>query len=412
MVTAKEKIYYGWVVVAAFFIIGTIMYGALTSFGVFFKSIGAEFDLNRAETSLIFSLQNLIASVLSFVGGWAIDRYGPRIVVLLIGISTGLSLLLTSQTTALWQLFITYSLLFSVIGAVYTIIISTVSRWFEKNRGIALGIAGSGIGMGMVIIAPFATYLITGFGWRTAYIILGLITWFFIIPLSRILKIPNGNGDKLHGEKKFHGTKVRDNSKAVSKNSAEFSLRDAFGTRSFWLFGLIWLLNALGYFLVLIHLVPYTTDIGIPAMEAAIVLSILGVSFIAGRVIMGKVSDSIGRKWTAIICTLIISLSVVLLLKAQDLFLFYVFGFIFGFCNGGLDTAMAALVSETFGMRNIGIITGALQVNWGLGVVIGPIVGGSIFDVSGEYFLAFLMTLIVMLIIIILVSFTRREINR
>lgn len=196
----KDKLFYGWVVVAAFFAIGTIMYGSQSSFGVFFKSIAGEFGLTRAATSAIFSVQNVFGSAISIIGGWAVDRYGPRIIAFLIGLFAGLSLLLTSQTNALWQLFITYSFLFCVIGAVYTVMMSTVSRWFDKNRGLALGIAGSGIGLGIVAIAPFATYLISSFGWRKAYLIMGLIAWLIIIPLSRLLrKNPYGIGAEPNG---------------------------------------------------------------------------------------------------------------------------------------------------------------------------------------------------------------------
>jgi MFS family permease len=143
------------------------------------------------------SVQNVFGSVISIICGWAIDKYGPRIIALFIGLFAGLSLLLTSQTNAFWQLFITYSLLFCVIGATYTTIVSTVSRWFDKNRGLALGIAGSGVGLGIVIISPLATYLISSFGWRMAYLIMGLIAWLVIIPLSRLLrKSPYGIGAK------------------------------------------------------------------------------------------------------------------------------------------------------------------------------------------------------------------------
>ncbi len=404
MIKEKDSLYYGWIIVSVFFIISFIMYGALTSFGVFFKYIAAEFNLGRAETSLIFSVQNLIASILSFVGGWAVDKYGSRKVILVIGLSTGLSLILTSQTNALWQLFLTYSLFFSVIGAVYTIIISTVSRWFDRNRGIALGIAGSGIGLGMVAIAPFATYLIENIGWRLAYVVLGVFAWLLIIPLSQLLKEVTGN-------KENSDIEINSGSSKKADELLDFSLRDAYRTRSFWLFGVIWLLNAFGYFLVLIHFVPYATDSGIHAMEAATVLSILGISFIAGRIIMGKVSDGFGRKKTAAICTILIGFAVILLVRTNDLRLLYIFGFIFGFCNGGLDTAMAALVSETFGMRNIGMITGVLQVNWGLGVVTGPLVGGIVFDASGSYYYAFIAAIIVMFVIAFLVALTRREIK-
>lgn len=407
----KDKLFYGWVVVAAFFAIGTIMYGSQSSFGVFFKSIGGEFGLTRAATSAIFSAQNVFGSAIAILCGWAIDRYGPRIIAFLIGLFAGLSLLLTSQTNALWQLFITYSLLFAVIGAVYTMIMSTVSRWFDKNRGLALGIAGSGIGLGMVAIAPFATYLISSFGWRMAYIIMGLIAWLIIIPLSRLLrKNPYEIGAEPYGTKSGSGERgIAQPKNEGSAQLTEFSLLGASRTRSFWLFASIWLLNAFCYFLVIIHIVPHATDIGIPAMEAATVLSLIGASFVAGRLLMGRVSDSIGRKKAAITCALLAAIAMIWLIWSQDLLMLYIFGVVFGFSSGGLDTSMAALIGDTFGMRSIGMIMGALQVTWGLGMVIGPAIGGLVFDVSNSYFIAFLAGTIAMFAVALFIALSRRE---
>ena len=110
----KDRLFYGWVVVAAFFIVGTTIWGIRFSFGVFFKSIEAEFNRTRAATSGIFSVYMVFGGVFTILGGWALDRYGPRIIVLVMGLFTGFSLLLTSQTNSLWQLFITYSLLLAV----------------------------------------------------------------------------------------------------------------------------------------------------------------------------------------------------------------------------------------------------------------------------------------------------------
>ena len=131
---SKDKLFYGWVVVITFFIVGTVLFGIQFTFGVFFKSIESEFVLTRAFTSSINSVSMLLAGFIAFGGGLAIDKYGPRIVILFMGILTGLSLLLTSQTSSPWQLFITYSLLLSLgIGPTFVVITSTVSRWFDKR---------------------------------------------------------------------------------------------------------------------------------------------------------------------------------------------------------------------------------------------------------------------------------------
>ena len=185
----KDRLFYGWVVVIVFFAIQAILLGTSTSFGVFFKSIAGEFDLSRATTSAVFSISMLLLCVFSVLGGLALDRYGPRIVLFFMGLFTGLSLLLTSQVNATWQLFVTYSLLMAMgSGATYVVTMSTISRWFDRKRGLAVGIAGSGGGMGLVAMAPFAAYLIYNFDWRMAYIVMGLVAWVIIIPLSRLLK--------------------------------------------------------------------------------------------------------------------------------------------------------------------------------------------------------------------------------
>lgn len=414
MSNLRNRSFYGWAIVIAFLVIGTVMYGIQSSFGVFFKSIGGEFGLTRAATSAIFSVQNVFGSMISIAAGWAIDRYGPRIIILLIGLFAGLSLLLTSQTNATWQLFVTYSFLFCVIGANYTVIMSTVSRQFDKNRGLALGIAGSGIGLGIVAIAPLATYLISDFGWRMAYITMGLMAWVIIIPLSRLFKAHRRIITDEQNGPKSDSAKI-DLAKPQNEGGAqsiEFSLRRASRTRTFWLFGVVWLLTAFVFSLILIHIVPHATDIGIPAMEAATVLGLIGVGFIVGRLIMGRVSDIIGRKKTTIACALLMAASLAWLIWSRNLIMLYIFGAIFGFANGGLDTAMGALIGDTFGLRNLGVIMGSLQFAWGIGMIIGPAIGGLIFDITKSYLTAFIIVAITMGIIALLLALTRREADK
>jgi len=392
---------------------GTITYGSYNSFGVFFKSLGSEFGLTRTGTSGIFSLYMVLSCVVALIGGWALDKYGPKIIALLMGVFIGLSLLLTSQTNASWQLFITYSLLLAMgTGPNYVIIMATVSRWFDKKRGFALGVVGSGAGLGMLLIAPFATYLISSFGWRMAYTIIGFIAWLIVIPLSRLLRknpyeigaLPDGIRASEMG--------IGEPSRESSTPQTGLSLIQASGTGNFWLFGSIWLLYAFCYLLILTHIVPHATDMGIPAMEAATVLSLIGGGNIAGRLIMGRVSDSIGRTMTAITCALLVAGAMIWLIWSQDLWMLYLFGVVCGFSFGGLDSPVTALIGETFGMRSIGVIMGALNVAWGIGSAIGPALGGLIFDASKSYSTAFLIGALAMLTVALLIALVRRETDR
>jgi MFS family permease len=398
------------VVVGTFFIVGITLYGIHLSFGVFFESIESAFNLDRAETSAVSSVNMLLAGVCAFLAGWALDRYGPRNVVLLMGLFIGLSLLLTSQTNSLWQLFITYSLLLAMgTGAIYVVPMSAVSRWFDKKRGLALGITSSGAGLGIFIMAPFATYLISNFGWRTAYIVIGLIAWLIMIPLSRLLKrdpyeigaLPDGVKSDSHdmGEKEG-GMRL-----------SGLSLPQVFRTRSFWLVILIWLLSASTMFLVMTHLVRHARDINFSPMEAAATLSLIGGISIAGRVLLATVSDRIGTKVTVIFCALLQAGAMVWLIWAQDLRMLYLFALVYGFAYGGMIPVTAALVSDTFGLGRIGVILGLLEISFGIGAAIGPAMGGLIFDARGSYSLAFLLGAVAMLVVTLLISLIRRETN-
>ena len=185
----RDRLFYGWMVVAAFCIATAILMGIRFSFGVFFKSIEYQFDLTRTGTSSVVSIASLLTGVFAIIGGWASDRYGPKIVLLIMGLFTGLGMLLTSQTSSPWQLFITYSLLLSIgFGALYPVMVATVSRWFDKKRGLALGITTAGGGLGTMLIAPFAAYLIDRFDWRVSFIALGILAWLIVVPLSQLLK--------------------------------------------------------------------------------------------------------------------------------------------------------------------------------------------------------------------------------
>jgi OFA family oxalate/formate antiporter-like MFS transporter len=407
----KDRIFYGWVVVGAFCIIGTTIWGIRYSFGIFFKSIESEFGLTRAVTSAVFSTQMVLGGLFAIIGGWAIDRYGPRIVLFLMGIFTGLGLLLTSQTSLPWQLFITYSLLLSLgVSAIYVVLMTTVSRWFDKRRGLALGIASSGAGLGQVIMAPLATFLISSFDWRMAYLFIGLIAWSIVLPLSRLLKRDPYEIGALPDGLTLEPVQIVSENNEIQ--SSDLSLLKAVRTRSFWLALFSFLLFATNLFLILTHLVPHITDIGFSPVEAATVLSLMGGAAIAGRVLLGIASDRIGRKLVAVICALFHVGALLWLIWANSLWTLYLFALVYGFAWGGIGPCMAALIGDTFGVGRLGAILGMLDAGFSVGAGIGPVIGGLIFDINHSYIMAFIFEMAAMVVVTLLIVLVRRETNR
>ncbi len=384
--------------------------GTRYSFGVFLKSIEAEFGLSRGETSGIFSAYMLFCGLLSILGGWALDRYGPRKVAFVMASFTGLSLLLTSQANAAWQLFITYGLLLSLgTGPVYTVVNSTTSRWFSKKRGFAVGITSSGGGLGAIIIAPFASYLVSSFDWRTAFVVLGVVSWIVMAAMSLLLrKDPIDMGlspDGVKSEPRQTGTQTKEG----AAGPAGYTVVQASKMSPFWLLGLTWVFISLSLHLIFVHVVPYAVDMGISPMEAAMMLSLIGVANIPGRLVVGKVSDTLDRKALGVACSLVQAGTLLWLMWADNLWMLYTFAILYGFLWGGSGAVITALIGDVFGMRSLGAIMGMMSSGWSLGAAIGPAVGGYIFDASGSYFTAFATGAAAVLISALFVALIRRR---
>lgn len=404
-----------WVIVGVLFVIMAVLMGTVSSFGVFFKSIQSEFDLTRAATSAIFSVSALFAPISGILGGWASDRFGPRVVLSVMGLLAGLGLLLASQAGAVWQLFATYSLLAMGTGAIYVVMVATVSRWFDKNRGLAVGIAGAGGGLGILAVAPVATFLISEFDWQMAYLVLGLIVWLTVIPLSRLLRkspyeiaaLPDGAGPE-----SMDGQPPALNIEGRKLQPSGLSVRGALKTRGFWLFMFIWLFSAFCMMLLGTHIVPHATDMGGSALEAAAILGLMSGATAAGMVLLGITADRLGRKKVAVVCALFGSAAMLWLVWAQDLWMFYVFAIVYGLVIGGFVSSFTPLLGDFFGLKRIGSILGVLEIGWAIGAVTGPVVGGIVFDVSNSYSSAFLAGAAALAVMALLIASIPRQTER
>ena len=381
-----KKYFYGWVIVASCTLLLATAYGISFSFSVFFSSLQDEFAWSRATTSSLFSLYLLLTGVFSIIGGRFSDKYGPKVVVMVLGTISGLSLVLTSKVESPWQLFFTYSVLLSLgAGAMYIIVMSTGSRWFFKKRATALGIIGAGANLGTVIIAPVCAWIIHTYHWRSAYMIMGIVAWLIILPTALLLKKdPSEIGANIDGNPVLKETEP-----VNTTTAGEFSLREALKTRNFRLFFLIWFSYSFCLHLVISHMVPRVQDTGMAPIRAAAILSLLQAVAIPSRLVAGFIADKVDKRTIAIVFALIITLAMFWLVAADMAWMFYLFAVIFGLDYGGIDPPVIALVGDVFGLRKVGEIMGILMISWGLGSATGPYIGGLIFDYTGNYQFAF-----------------------
>ncbi len=408
----KERIFYGWVVVAASLVIVSSLVGIRFSFGVFFKALADEFDLSRAATSSIYSVTMLLYVGFAIVTGWALDRYGPRRVVSLMGLFTGLGLLIASQAASLWQIYLGYSLLMAMgTSAAMPVTIAVVSRWFDRRRGFALSIATSGSGLGVLVVAPLAAYLISNLGWRASFAILGLVIGVVVVFMAMFLRRDPGEIGARPDGAAFGEGRGKLFAEEVISSPVGLSLPQALRTRSFWLWWMVMLLFAIYINLLMTHVVPYATDVGITVIEAATILSVASVFHVVFRLLLGRISDVINRKVPGVIGAMLGAVALLWLIGSHNLWMFYLFAIIFGLSWGSVGVSIITLPVEHFGRRNIGVIMGTLEAGFSVGSAIGATLGGFVFDVTGSYAPAFAISAAVMLVMGLLLALTRREIG-
>jgi len=407
MVKNREaKFYYGYIIVAAAFLIITIMWGAIYSFGVFFKPLLEEFGWTRAMTSGAFSLSLVLTGLFAAVAGKLTDRFGPKKVLTVCGLFLGSGYLLTSQVSALWQLYLFYGVIVGIgMGGSFVPLVSTVARWFVRKRGMMTGIAASGIGMGILVMPPIASWIIAGYGWRTSYMVVGVAALVLVVSAAQFLRRDPGQGGQLPGGE-------GELAEEIGAGTVRCSLPEAVRTRRFWMLGLAVGCFGLGLGTVVAHIVLHATGMGITAAAAAVILTVVGGASIMGRLVVGTASDRIGNKPGLIISFSFISFALFWLLAAGELWMLYLFAALFGFGYGGIAALGSPVVAELFGMSSHGVILGATMIFVEGASAIGPVVAGHLYDITGSYqsvFLIYAVTGVIGLILILFLKPTGKE---
>ncbi|MFC1897207.1 MFS transporter [Chloroflexota bacterium] len=393
-----QQIHYGWVMVILAMCVTIVYAMAYYIFGIFLIPVTMEFGWERGALSVALSMAMLVGGAFGIPAGRLSDKYGPRPLVTVSGLLTGIALLLMSQVSLLWHVYLIWGLIMGMAFSCCVIPISTtIPRWFTSKRGIAIGLTAVGGGLGGVIWPPVAQWLISSFGWRYAYVALGLMALVIVVPVAQFMRhSPQRVGLKPYGE-----------NKTIDKESPtpvveEFSFTRAMKASHFWIFSLISFCFQFSIRLIMIHIAPHAVDIGILAMVAASIPSIIAVFNLTGKLTLGFMADRIGSRLALITCLCIFILAMIWLLCTKELWMFYVFAVIFGIAYGGEILVFTLVPAELFGLRYLGTIAATIRFLGTIGGASGPPFAGKIFDVTGSYNLAFLISLILSAVALIL----------
>lgn len=380
-----------WIVLGAAFAMQVVFAGSHFTFGVFLKPMAEDMQWSRGATAFAYTLLWWASAPATVLLGTLSDRIGARKVLVFGGIVFGLGIFLSSRVQSLWEFYLYFGVLGGIgRAAARAPLLSAVFQFFNKRKGLAVGITLSGSGIGTLIFPPLMRYIMSVADWRAAFLVLGLLSWFIVLPAALIIRKPRPDeveSGKAEGQEKGRDT---DAVGILGGPDKEWTAAEVLKNRVFWIFVVTGLACCTSHSFPLAHIVAYASDRGINELTAASILGVSGISAAAGRLIWGATSDRIGGRKTVLCCIVLQTLMMFLVAFAKDLWAFYLFAIAFGLAYGGILPLYAVVSRELFGMRRFGTVYGLHSFVTSLGMGGGGIVGGYIFDYSGDYFFAFM----------------------
>ncbi len=385
--------YYGWVIVGLTFFTMAVGGSIVGTFPIFYVVFLDEFGWSRADTALAFSFSMATFAISAGFIGAMVDRWGPRVIIPA-GITVlGVGLALMSLVSSLPTLYFFYggvvALGVTMFGFIPTS--TVVSQWFTRHRSTAMGISLSGRSCGGIVMVPLSAYLIAAFGWRAAYVFLGMGIIVLLVPLNVFL----------HRDR----TEAREGRTSVS-SGPNWTLKDALADSVFWFLFLAGIFNGVGFSVVGVHQAAHMVDVGISPMKAASLIGGLAVVRASGGILGGWVGDRIGRIRTFYLLSVVAMLGVFLLMNLSErhAWLGYAYVLVYGIGAGARGTILVSIKADLFPSRNFGRILGFSQMGGGLASAVGPWLAGYFFDLWKNYYWAFILVVGVQVLSIVAVA--------
>jgi MFS family permease len=365
---------YGWVVVAAGALMGCVAIGAMFSLAVFLQPMADATGWSRTGISSAMTLDFLTMGVAAFGWGALTDRFGPRVVVLSGAILLGLGLAIASRATSLLEFQVIYGVIVGVAaGAVFAPMIATVTGWFDRHRSLAVSLVSAGMGVAPMTISPFARWLISTYDWRTAQLVIAIAAWLLLVPTAFLVRRPPPTAANAGGP--------------VAAGAADpgMTVGQALRSPQFIVLALTFFCCCATHSGPIFHTVSYAIACGLPGMAAVTIYSAEGLAGLGGRLVFGLAGDRFGAKRTVVAGLLIQALAAGAYFFVRQLGEFYAVAIVFGMAYGGVMPLYAVIAREYFPMRIMGTVFGAAAMVSSLGMALGPIVGGWIFDTFASY---------------------------
>ena len=391
-----EYNHYAWLIVAIATILQVTTGFVSQAFAVLMVQLEEDLSWTLTAITLAYFLRSVIGAVLAPVAGWIGDRYGARRAMLVGVFLYVIGMLLLSRIGSIWELYLYYSFILGVSQALFMVNIpTTVAAWFRKRLGRAVGIQQSAGGMGAAVMAPALAYLLGFTDWQTTFMIIPAVGGVIILSLLFLFHSdPADKGMKPYGSTEDDPPAVSSTDPGIAKVRSQVFLRHARRTRAFWNLIAIHHLGCLGHSIIMVGVVLFaTTTKGMSLEAASIIITIYSACSIVGRLATPMIADRYGAKWVMVVAYFIQGASVAMLFWAQVPWQFYSFAVIFGIGFGGEMSAFLVINRQYYGMGPVRTVYGFQSMGAGLGMALGGLLVGIIFDTFGSYDIAWIISI-------------------
>jgi MFS family permease len=374
----KPGFFYGWVVVFACFLATLTLGETFWSFGVFFKPLETEFGWSRALTSSAYTCFLIGHAISLIIGGRLGDRISPRPILLATAAIAGTGIALCSQTHSVNQLRLFLFIAGLGAGPMWSVSTTTVMRWFSghKRAGVALAITTTGVGAGAIVFAPLINYFINAWGWRGAFLYVGIIM-FAIVLASALLIRP--------APKARTAADLPASSGGAGPPPPRRKLPSRAMIATFLSITFIITVAIFSFQAINVHFAPHATDVGISDAVAATALGLIGGFSIPGRLISSFISGAVGWRRALAVALFGMALSIPWLLFLNGAWMLYAFAFSYGVCHGIRVPAQLGILERTFGLESLGQLVGISTAIGQLCGATAPYAMGFIYDQTGSY---------------------------
>ena len=372
--TNALRAHYRWIIVAAGGTIGCVAIGALFSLPVFLRPIAQDTGWSTTGISTAMTFAFVALALGSIAWGYLSDRVGPRIVVLAGSLLLTTGLALASLATSL----VAFQMLFGVVvgfsaAAIFAPMMACVTGWFDTRRSLAVSLVSAGMGMAPMTMSPLAAWLVQAHDWRTSLQIIAALVGIIMVPMALLIRRPPALAQAASA------------AATQAAHEPKLSVGQAMRSAPFLILVATSFLSCATHSGPIFHTVSYAVTCGIPLMAAVSIYSLEGLAGMGGRLVFGLLGDRFGAARVLVLALLAQAIVVLGYVYASELGSFYTVAALFGFTYAGVMPLFAVIARENFPLRMMGTVIGGTTMASSLGMALGPVLGGLIYDTFSSY---------------------------